>query len=235
MPTLHERLAENLAAVRRRIDTAADAASRAPEEITLVAVTKYVDAEVARALFAAGCADLAESRPQELWSKAAALADLPVRWHLIGHLQRNKVRRTLPLTTLIHAIDSERLLAEMDAEAAAQGRPADVLLEVHISGEAAKQGIEPAELAAVVQSLTRWAHVRVHGLMGMAPLEGRIEAARQSFDLLRALRDELAPQAPPGVQLRELSMGMSGDLEQAVAAGATLVRVGSALFEGLPR
>jgi len=227
------RLADNLAGLRRRIAAAALAGGRAADCVTLVAATKYMSAERARAVVAAGCADLGESRPQEFWSKAAALADLPVHWHFIGHLQRNKVRRTLPGVALFHSIDSERLLATLDAEAAALGRRASVLLEVNISAETAKHGFAPTDVERLLQSWPGYGHVEVRGLMGMARLDGGPAAAEQDFARLRGLRDRLIPGLPPGVSLAELSMGMSGDFEAAIRQGATLVRIGSALTEGL--
>jgi pyridoxal phosphate enzyme (YggS family) len=250
MKDVARRVAENLAAVRGRIADAAQSSGRAADAVTLVAVTKYVDIAVTSALVAAGCSDLGESRPQELWSKAAALGGtgiLPVhpsqdtaehatpviRWHLIGHLQRNKIRRTLPLMHLIQSVDSRRLLEAINEEAALLGRPIDVLLEANISGDASKTGLPPDELEPLLVVTPKWPHVRVCGLMGMASLEGGDNAAKRDFERLRLLRDRLAKNAPPGVSLAELSMGMSGDYEIAVAQGATIVRVGSALFEGV--
>jgi pyridoxal phosphate enzyme (YggS family) len=231
---MHARLiADNVDRIRERIAASATRAGRDPAAIRLVAVTKYVDAATAALVLEAGCQDLGESRPQELWSKSAAAELASARWHLIGRLQRNKVRRTLPLVDLIHSIDSERLLAEIDAEAAQLDVPPRVLLEVNCSGESAKQGFAIDEVRRLAPSLGRFARVRVAGLMTMAPLEGDESAARATFAALRKLRDELAPQAPPNVALEELSMGMSGDFESAIAEGATIVRIGSSLFEGV--
>lgn len=227
------RLAENLETVRRRIAEAARRAGRDPAQVRLVAVTKYVSAETVRRLVEAGCRALGESRPQQLWAKAAALADLPIEWHLVGHLQRNKVLRTLPLAAWIHSVDSVRLLETIDRAAAELALRPKVLLEVHISGEATKQGFAAEELEGVVAEAARFAHVEVRGLMGMAGLEGGLDAARRQFARLRALRDRLRQVCPSSIELAELSMGMSGDYEAAIAEGATLVRVGSALFEGI--
>lgn len=227
------RIADNIARIRDRIEAAAIRAHRDAASIRLVAVTKYVDAATAALVLEAGCQDLGESRPQELWSKAAAFELAGARWHLIGRLQRNKVRRTLPLVDLIHSVDSERLLAEIDAEASQMGLPPRVLLEVNCSGESAKQGFAADDVRRLLPSLDRYARVHVAGLMTMAPLEGDENAARATFAALRELRDELAFQAPGNVELRELSMGMSGDFEAAIAEGATIVRIGSSLFEGV--
>ncbi|MCS7239193.1 MAG: YggS family pyridoxal phosphate-dependent enzyme [Thermoguttaceae bacterium] len=227
-------LGRNLTTVQERIAQAARRVGRAPEEISIVCVTKYVVPDVARCLVELGYNVLGESRPQVLWRKAEACAGLPVRWHLVGPLQRNKAKKTVPLVELIHSVDSLALLETLNAIAAQRGQPVDVLLEVNISGEQAKHGFSPQEMPAVVAQLANYPHVKVQGLMGMAGLEGGLSAARQQFALLRRLRDELAPLCPAGNELRELSMGMSGDFEVAVEEGATVVRLGSILYEGLP-
>lgn len=242
MNDVSARIAENLARVRGQIADAARRSGRSADDVTLLAVTKYVSSDVVRPLVDAGCRDLGESRPQLLWDKAAQLADLPIRWHLIGHFQRNKVRRTLPLVAMIHSVDSPRLLAAIDEEMQSQGTamqlphqhlPLPVLLEVHISSDTAKHGFEPAEIEPFLAKAAEYRHVSVRGLMGMASLDGGFDAARREFAALRNLRDCLQPNCPDGVALNELSMGMSGDFEVAIEEGATIVRVGSALFEGV--
>lgn len=226
-------LAENVARLGDRIARAAQASGRPAAAVTLVAVTKYVPAAWARGLVAAGCHDLGESRPQELWSKAEALADLPVRWHFIGHMQRNKLRRTLPAIGLFHSVDSLRLLGALEEEAAAAGRQVPALLEVNISGDAGKGGFEPTEIEPLVERLTDFAHVRIEGLMGMAGLEHSPDEAERDFERLRLLRDRVIGRLPGGAVWPHLSMGMSGDFEAAIRQGATLVRIGSALVEGI--
>jgi hypothetical protein len=226
-------IAENLARIRERIAGAAARAGRDAESIALVAVTKYVDAATAAHLLAAGCRDLGESRPQQLWSKAADPRLTGARWHLVGRLQRNKAARTLPLVELIHSVDSRRLLEAINEHAGASDLQPRVLLEVNVSGESAKQGFQADDVRRLLPDLAALRHVNVTGLMTMAPLEGGDEAARATFAALRMLRDELAAECPPNVALRELSMGMSGDFEAGIAEGATIVRIGSALFEGL--
>ncbi len=233
MAELRSRIADNLSRIRQQIADAATRAGRDAAEVTLVAVTKYVDVDAAHALLDAGCTDLGESRPQELWRKAEALAGAEVRWHLIGHLQRNKVRRTLPHLTLLHACDSLRLLEELDRVAGEAAIDLQVLLEVNISGDESKHGFAPSEMPSVVEALSRYTHLQIRGLMGMASLEGELDDARRDFERLRLLRDSLVGLVPSGVELKELSMGMSGDFEIAIEEGATIVRVGSALFEGL--
>jgi pyridoxal phosphate enzyme (YggS family) len=227
------RIANNLAQLRGRIANAAQRSGRTADAVRLVAVTKAVPTDVASALVAAGCLDLGESKPQELWTKAKDLARADVRWHLIGHLQRNKIRRTLPLVHLIHSVDSPRLLAALDEQAEILGRRAAVLLEVNISLDISKTGVPPDELEPVLEQAAQLRNVSVRGLMGMASLTGGIDSARRDFARLRQLRDRLAANCPTSVSLAELSMGMSGDFEIAIEEGATMVRVGSALFEGL--
>ena len=242
-------IADNLRRVQERIGRAAESAGRSADEITLVGVTKYVGSREAAALAAAGCTDLGESRPQELWKKHADLERAgaspppvfpppppppPIRWHLIGHLQRNKVARTLPLVSLIHSVDSERLLAAIDEARAAAGDnplPIHVLLEVNTSGEAAKHGLSPDDVEPLLAAAPNYPHVAIRGLMTMAALEGGEAVAARNFASLRELRDRLKPNAPSCVSLDVLSMGMSGDFETAIREGATIVRIGSALWE----
>jgi len=249
-------IADNLHRVQERIARAAESAGRRADEITLVGVTKYVDTNAALELAGAGCTNLGESRPQELWKKADELtakraagvttADLPIHWHLIGHLQRNKVVRTLPLVTLIHSVDSERLLAAInDAASDPLFRPGDrprerasnaprpvcILLEVNTSGESAKTGLTPSGTERLLADSPNYPHIAIRGLMTMAALEGGPLIAARNFAALRELRDRLKPNRPSCVQLEELSMGMSDDFEVAIKEGATIVRIGSALWE----
>ena len=235
---LADRCRRNLATVRDRVAEACRLAGRDPGEVRLVGVTKYVSAPSARMLLEAGCIDLAESRPQSLWGKATALADHhpAPRWHLIGHLQRNKIRRTLPLVALLHSLDSLRLLHALEAEAAAAGRVCEALVEVNLAGDPGRTGIMEADVVAVLEAAAGAPHVRVMGLMGMAAVPDRQDgsgAARRQFAGLRELRDDLARRVPTSTGLRELSMGMSGDFVEAILEGATLVRIGSALWEGI--
>jgi pyridoxal phosphate enzyme (YggS family) len=229
----NRRLLENIARVRAEIEAAAVRSGRTADSVRLVAATKYVDAAITRQVAAAGVFDLGESRPQEIWSKAPELADLPIRWHLIGHLQRNKVRRTLPLVSLIHSVDSLRLLEELQAEANRIGRRIEILLEVNISGDENKTGFAPSEMEAALVAAANLPNVQVRGLMSMAGLDTDAATAQKPFAAVRELRDKLQTNAPQNVQLTELSMGMSNDFREAVAEGATMVRVGSSLFEGV--
>ena len=233
-----DRCRENLAEVRGRMADACRLAGRDPGDVRLIGVTKYVSAASTRMLLEAGCLDLAESRPQSLWAKAAALADHKpaARWHLIGHLQRNKLRRTLPLVSLVHSLDSVRLVEAIEAEAEAAGLVCEALVEVNLAGDPGRTGVMESDLAAVLEAAGRSPHVRVLGLMGMAAVpdgENSSGAARRQFARLRELRDELAGRWPTAKGIRELSMGMSGDFVEAILEGSTLVRVGSALWEGI--
>jgi pyridoxal phosphate enzyme (YggS family) len=222
-------LSQRLAAVRGRIAEACHRVRRDPAGVTLVAVTKTVSPEVAAIATELGVADMAESRPQELWKKAAAVPG--VNWHLIGHLQRNKLDRTVPLGTLIHSVDSERLLEALSGFGTKAGKPVPVLLEVNCSREAAKGGFSPEELSVLGDRTVSLAGVSVRGLMTMAAYSDDPEDARPAFAELRKLRDELRTRT--GLELSHLSMGMSGDFEVGVEEGATFVRIGTTLFEGL--
>jgi PLP dependent protein len=222
-------LAERLASVRGRIADACRRAGRDPAGVTLVAVTKTVSPEVAAVAAELGALDLGESRPQELWKKAAAVPS--ARWHLVGHLQRNKIDRTVPLVSLVHSVDSERLLAALGTVRREAGHPVPVLLEVNCSREAAKGGFSVDAVPALSDGLLSLSGVSVRGLMTMAAYSDNPEDARPAFAELRRLRDDLRSRT--GLELPHLSMGMSGDFEVAVEEGATLVRIGTTLFEGL--
>lgn len=224
---MNERLAANLEAVERRIIRACSKAGRARESVRLVAVTKYASDAAVTSAYAAGLRDFGESRPQQLWRRAAQFPP-DLRWHLIGHLQRNKVEKTLHSAALIHSVDSVRLLDEIARGAQRQRSPADVLIEVHLSGEEAKSGFAPHELTSLCPV---WDSVNIHGLMTMAALQVP-EECRPTFERLRRLRDDLSTRW--GRPLPELSMGMSNDFEVAVEEGATLVRIGSSIFDGVP-
>lgn len=228
-----KRIADNIASVRGRIADAARRSGRHADEIQLIAVTKYVDEQITTALIDAGCWDLGESRPQDLWRKAEAIQRPKVRWHLIGHLQRNKVRRTLPFVSLIHSGDSLRLLAEIDEQAKALGSTLPVLLEVNVSGDETKHGFRPSEMESVFPEASRFTNLQIRGLMTMASREGDRDCARKDFAQLREIRNRIQSAHSDASQLSELSMGMSGDFDVAIEEGATMVRVGSALFEGV--
>lgn len=224
-------LRHNLDRIQERIAKACTLARRPTSEVTLIAITKYVDAGLCRLVHEAGVQHLGESRPQMLWEKAPTLPS--ASWHLVGHLQRNKVTRTLPMVQLIHSVDSVRLLQSIEEEATKLNCVKDVLLELHMTEEETKSGFtanEWPQLPEVVQSLQ---HVRVKGLMCMAPLDGGLDLARKTFHHLKELRDQWQNRFREPHQLRELSMGMTSDFEMAILEGATMIRIGSALFEGI--
>ena len=220
-------IAASLAAIRARIDAAAKAAGRAPEGVKLVAVSKTHGPEAIREAYAAGQRAFGESYAQELDAKAAALADLAdVEWHFIGHLQTNKAKVVARVAHLVHAVHSRDLAAELGKRAVAAGRaPLPVLVEVKLSAEASKHGAAPADLGALLDAISGDARLRLRGLMTMPPPDD-LAAARRVFDELAALREKHGGAA----RLPELSMGMTNDFEIAIAAGATIVRVGTAIF-----
>ncbi len=228
-------IAENFRAVQAHIVAACRRAGRDPASVTLVAVTKYAELDWVRRLLELGVVELGESRPQQLVQRAHEIAG-PVHWHLIGPLQRNKVRSILPLTTLIHSADSLRLLEAIDRIAGELALRPRVLLEVNLSGETAKHGFQIADLHAAWPNILTLPHVQIDGMMTMAAYSPDPENARPAFVRLRALRDELQSRSDAAaIRLDHLSMGMTGDFEIAIEEGATLVRIGSALWEGLER
>ena len=200
MPRMDDRLADNLQQIRTEIATACDRAGRSPNEVTLVAVTKYAELAWVRQLAELGVVDLAENRPQQFVDRAGKLPS-DIRWHFIGHLQRNKVKPVLPRTVLIHSVDSLRLLERISEVAAAMSLRPRVLLEVNVSGEASKDGLPVAELTSQWDALQAVPHVEIAGLMTMAPLADDPEAARPVFRKLRQLRDDLAARAATHVHL----------------------------------
>ena len=225
-----DRIKSNLEAIKARIKNAADRSGRTEDQITLVGVTKYVGVDETTALFNAGCECLGENRPQLLWEKSDAMSALNVNWHMIGNLQRNKVKRTIEVASLIHSVDSHRLLTAIENAAATAGKTINVLLEVNISGDESKHGLRADQLPEAIEFASDLKHVSVRGLMCMAGLTGDADDARRDFAALRNLRDQQLANCPDNVELEELSMGMSGDFEAAIEEGATLVRIGSSLF-----
>ncbi|HAJ38340.1 MAG TPA: YggS family pyridoxal phosphate-dependent enzyme [Chloroflexi bacterium] len=225
-------IAANLAEVRRRMAAAAERSGRDPAAVRLVAVSKtYPLADIAAA-YVAGQRDFGENRLEELWPKVAAakVQGLDViRWHMIGTLQSRKTRDAVGPLALIHAVDRVKIAQRLSRDAQAAGCVLDVLLEVNVSGEASKHGFTPSEVLAVAAELLALPGIRICGLMTMAPYEAVPEATRPVFRALRQLRDALALRFPAG-DWRELSMGMTNDFEIAIEEGATIVRIGSAIF-----
>ncbi|HYM15377.1 MAG TPA: YggS family pyridoxal phosphate-dependent enzyme [Dehalococcoidia bacterium] len=214
-------IAANIRAVRERIRAAADRAGRSPHDITLVGVSKAHPVSAAAEAFRAGLRDLGENRVQEAGAKIIALraAGSTPRWHLLGHLQRNKVRVALDLFDILHGVDSVRIAEALSGNAR---RPVPILIEVNVTGEATKFGVAPGDLPSTVLRLRQLPNIDVRGLMTVAPRVDNPEDVRPVFRALRTLRDRL--------ELKHLSMGMSDDFEVAVEEGATLVRVGRAIF-----
>ena len=225
---------QNVQAVRQRIEQSAFKSGRTGNDIRLVAVSKYasIGDGAIEALLAAGCDDLGEARPQLLLEKAGIYAEQPIRWHLIGPLQRNKVRKILPVVSLIHSLDSLRLAEAIDRIADEEQLPSvRCLLEVALSQDVSKQGIKPAEVLEVLDALGSCKHIIVEGLMGMAGLESDDSQIRREFELLRRTAESARTRKlPSNIPLLELSMGMSDDFEIAIEEGATIVRVGSLLY-----
>jgi PLP dependent protein len=240
MGTSRQKLAANLAAVRRRIAEACKRAHRQPEDVRLVAVTKTADDDVLRDLVVLGQLDLAESRVQQLTERAAALqvwlAKQPPdrakpRWHMVGHLQRNKVKACLTAAEVIHSVDTLRLAEEINVRADRAGRVIDCLMEVNCGNESQKEGVAVGAAAHLAEQISTLRNVRLIGLMTMAPRVPDPRDARFAFARLRELFDEMRNDKIGGKHLNHLSMGMSDDFEVAVEEGATMVRIGSALFE----
>ncbi len=226
-------LQRNVSRVKDRIAAAARRAQRAPDSVRLIAVTKYVAADIARKLVEMGIRDLGESRPQVLWDKGTWLHDLDVQWHMIGHLQRNKARRTLTFSPVIHSIDSLRLAQTINDIAGEWGRTVRGLAEVNVSNEANKHGFAIDETLDAVGQMLELPNLELVGLMGMASLTGTPDDNRLEFRRLRELRDRCRDSISGATKLTELSMGMSHDFEMAIEEGATMVRIGSSLFEGI--
>jgi pyridoxal phosphate enzyme (YggS family) len=215
----------NLDRVRERVARAAARAGRRADEVLLIGVSKTVDAERIRAAVAAGVQALGENRVQEAKTKIAGLGR-PVPWHLIGHLQTNKARDAVELFDVIHSVDRLELAREIDRRARAGTRVVEALVEVNLAGEASKGGVAPDGLSALLDALGPLDRVRVRGLMAIPPAGERADDARRWFGALRALAERHG--------LKELSMGMSADFEAAIEEGATMVRVGTAIFGARP-
>ena len=226
------KLKNNVAAVRKNIDDACKEAGRDPSEVTLIGVSKVFPVEYAEAAFAGGLKDLAENRVQELVPKEERFAELGLKpnWHLIGTLQRNKVKYIIGKTYLIHSVNTVELASEIAKRSEAAGVVTDILLQGNISGEESKHGFAPDELAEAVKTVDSMAGVRLRGLMTMAPIETAPGQARPVFARTREIYEELKLQVKDPSCWDTLSMGMSGDYREAIAEGSTCVRIGTAIF-----
>jgi pyridoxal phosphate enzyme (YggS family) len=223
-------LAARLASVRDRIARAAGRAGRDPAGIRLVAVSKTFNADVVRAAAERGQADFGENKVQEALTKMEQTADLPLRWHLVGHLQTNKARKAGACFNVIHSVDSAGLLGRLDQAASEAGRPLQLLVQVDLAGEATKFGAREDELAAIFEAARACRSARLVGLMLLPAAVDDPEEARPAFRALRAVRDRLLARGVDPAMLAELSMGMSHDFDVAIEEGATLIRVGTAIF-----
>lgn len=250
------RLSDNLKRIRERIEHACERSDRDPDSIQLVAVTKSVELDVVRQALDLGILDLGESRAQQLNQRAGMIheymerksvlsgsrneprggtSSVRPRWHMIGHLQRNKVKLVIPWIELIHSVDSLRLAEDLHDQAAKLGRVVDFLLQVNTSGEKSKYGVAVGAVSHLVEHFSEWPSIRLRGLMTMAPLETPPPEIHLYFDRLCDIFEDLRGQRVVGSEFNILSMGMSNDFELAIEAGATMIRIGEALFEGLTR
>lgn len=221
---------DNVKRVLDEIAEAAVASGRKPEDVTLVGVTKTVTFRQAEELMKAGIQNLGENRVQSLLDKYEHLHDEPV-WHLIGHLQTNKVKYIADKVSMIHSVESIKLAAEIDRRFREAGRTADVLIQVNVSGEESKFGIRPEDAFSFAESLSAFKNIRVCGLMTMAPKTDHPDDCRKFFHHLHKLSVDIRDKKYDNINMGHLSMGMSGDFREAVLEGATIVRIGSALFQ----
>ena len=222
-------VADRYRAVVERAAAAAVRAGRRPADVTVIAAAKSFGADAVRAAVAAGAADVGENYVQEARLKQQQLAPLAIRWHMIGRLQRNKAKPAVSLFHLVHSLDGIELAQALDQAAQRTGVTATCLIEVNVGAERTKAGIAPEQLREMLEQTALLSHLQIRGLMTIQP-PGSAAESRRSFARLRALRDRLDDLRLPNVQLKELSMGMSSDFEAAIAEGATLVRIGTAIF-----
>ena len=223
-------IADRLAEVHARIDAAARSAGRDPASVRLVAVSKTFPIEAVREAFDAGQRDFGENRVQEALQKIEGSADLSIRWHLLGHLQTNKARKAASGFAVVQSVDSVELIQKLDRAAEDTGHAPDLLIQVDLAGEATKSGAPPAEVPRLFEAAAACRAARIVGLMTLPPAPDTPEDARPWFHQLCDLRDQWQASGVPAAMLRELSMGMSGDFEVAIHEGATMVRIGTAIF-----
>lgn len=235
--TAQEQLAARLTEVRERIAAAARNSGRPPDEVKLIAISKTHPASAIRTLIGLGASDFGENRVQEADEKIAEIGRQQVRWHLVGHLQANKARRAVSLFEVIHSLDSPELARRLDRLCAEEGREKlPVLIQVDLGHEETKSGVDESELTHMVEALEPLSRLDLIGLMTLPPFFDDTEQSRPFFRRLRQLRDELASRGAFGDRRGELSMGMTHDFEIAIQEGATMVRIGTAIFgERVPR
>jgi PLP dependent protein len=223
-------ISDNINVIRERISRACLSAGRSPSEVTLIAVAKTFPASAVREAVDGGAADVGENYVQELLAKRRELPGPEIRWHFIGHLQSNKVREIAPWIHMIHAVDSLPLAIEIDRRAAKAGRIIECLIEVNTTGEGTKFGVPPSDAEALVRSLAPCEQIRIAGLMTIGPFLPEAEGSRPMFRSLRELGASIGSRGQANVTMRHLSMGMTGDFEVAIDEGATLIRIGTAIF-----
>jgi pyridoxal phosphate enzyme (YggS family) len=223
-------LADRLTEVRARIAAAARSAGRDPSSILLIAISKTFPIELVGQAYAAGQRDFGENRVQEALDKIDASHNLAARWHLVGHLQSNKARRAAQAFATIQSIDSLELLRKVDMAAAEAGTAPELLIQADLAGEATKFGVPPSEMPRFFEAASSLRAAHVVGVMMLPPYPKMPEDSRPWFQQLRSLRDRWLAEGVPAAMLREVSMGMSGDFEVAIQEGATIVRVGTAIF-----
>ena len=220
---------DNIQSVQDRIASAAQRVGRDADSIELVAVSKTKPVNLILEAIDAGIADIGENRVQEAKNKHSQV-NRPAKWHLVGHLQTNKVKQALQIFDLIHSVDSARLLAEIDRRSCQLNLQTDTLIEVNTSREESKYGLQPNEALSFMESALEYTHVRIRGLMTVGKFVSDPEEVRPSFALLRRLKEDIDSQGFPNVQMKYLSMGMTNDFEVAIQEGANMVRIGSAIF-----
>lgn len=232
-----EILRRNLNEVQSRIDAACLRSGRSPESIKLVLSTKYVDAGVIRLLYQLGISDVGENRVQDTQQKQELLSDLPIRWHMFGHLQRNKVKKALKLFELMHSVDSVALTEEISEASLGVGKRMKVLVEVNVSGEPQKYGLKPEETIPFLKEISPMQGLQVLGLMTMTPLMDidnvDTKLCRGIFRGLKQLSEDIEKSHIENIKMDYLSMGMTQDFEIAVEEGSNLLRIGSAVFRGI--
>ncbi|MFQ5862897.1 MAG: YggS family pyridoxal phosphate-dependent enzyme [Candidatus Brocadiales bacterium] len=234
-----ETLSRNLDELRSRINAACARSGRDPRSIKLVLSTKYVDTSVIRLLYQLGITEMGENRVQDTQRKQEALADLPIRWHMFGHLQRNKVKKALRLFELIHSVESPALAEEINEASLRMGKRANILVEINISGEPQKYGLKAEDTIPFLEKISPMKGLRILGLMTMTPLMGidnvdvDTDLCRGIFRGLRQLSEEIGKRGIENIKMEYLSMGMTQDFEIAIEEGANLLRIGSAVFKGI--
>lgn len=242
---MRRKIGDNLKRIEQRIAEACHRVGRRPSSVTLVAITKYASLDIIRTLVDIGVANLGENRVQEFTKRAAAVNEWlrrrsldskppsRPRWHMVGHLQRNKVKALLPWADMIHSVDSLRLAEEIDLQSAKLERTMPILLQVNLTDDSSKCGVAVAATTHLVEQIHSLPNIEVRGLMAMAPLTDDVQTIKYVFGRARELFDEIIGQQICGPAFRDLSLGMTQDFEYGIEAGATYVRIGSAIFKGI--